>query len=60
MSDQSATPRCRFNGHAPATVRAELSAGCVCFPDDREQFLCEQHWHQMEPLGDAVVIEELT
>lgn len=51
-------PECRFGGH-PASVRVELEAGCVCFPDDKEQFLCEHHWWKMEPLGDVKVVEEL-
>lgn len=50
--------QCRF-GDGPATVRVALEKGCVCYPDDREQFLCEHHWWKMEPLGDAVVVEEL-
>jgi hypothetical protein len=50
-------PQCRF-GDGPATVRVELEHGCVCYPDDREQSLCEHHWYKMEPLGDATVVEE--
>ena len=46
---------CRFCG-APATVVAVLSNGCVCFRDDREQALCEQHWCNLEPIGRADVI----
>lgn len=52
-------PQCRFGNHAPATVRVVLEKGCVCYPDDREQFLCEHHWYKMTPLGSAEVVEEL-
>jgi hypothetical protein len=47
---------CKF-GCGPAAVYVELSRGCVCFPDDREQFLCNQHWYKMEPLGTVKAIE---
>jgi hypothetical protein len=50
--------KCRF-GCPVATVRVQLNAGCVCFPEDREQYLCEHHWWKMEPLGDVKVVEEL-
>jgi len=47
-------PQCRF-GCGPATVHVELAAGCVCFRDDREQYLCEHHFYKMEPLGAGVL-----
>ena len=43
-------PRCRFCGSV-ATVVATFTHGCVCYPDDRVQALCEQHWHNSMPLG---------
>ena len=46
---------CRFCG-TPATVVALLGRGCACFPDDRVQALCEQHWCNLEPIGRADVI----
>lgn len=60
-SHTMSTPQqmCRFNDHAPATVRVALQTGCVCYPNDREQLLCEHHWYKAEPLGDMVVVEEL-
>lgn len=36
-------PRCRF-GCAAATVFVAVPAGCFCFPDDRKQWLCPQHF----------------
>lgn len=43
----------------PATVLAEFDQGCVCYPDDKEQWLCEQHWCNSEPLGSAKVVVDL-
>lgn len=45
-------PVCRQCG-APAVYRVELPGGCVCFPDEHEQFLCAQHWSRLEPLVSA-------
>lgn len=44
-----------------ATVLAEFQTGCVCRPDDKEQWLCEQHWEQSEPIGGGanVVVDLL-
>jgi hypothetical protein len=49
------TPQCRF-GDGPAAVHIKLAKGCVCYPDDREQHLCMQHWYRSEPLGAVEVI----
>jgi hypothetical protein len=39
----------------------ELSAGCVCYPDDRYQALCMQHVIKATPLGGRMtLIEDLT
>ena len=35
----------------PATVLVEFDQGCVCFPNEKEQWLCEQHWYNSEPVG---------
>lgn len=32
----------------PAVVRVRLTKGCVCFPDDKEQDLCEAHLIKLE------------
>lgn len=50
---------CRF-GDGAAVVKVRLDKGCVCFPDDREQFLCAHHLYKSTPLGSFDVIEELT
>lgn len=42
--------KCRQCG-APATHRVTLSAGCVVWPHDREQYLCQQHLVKATPLG---------
>lgn len=49
---------CRFDG-SPATVLVALSDGCICHPEDREQWLCEQHFDRMTPLGTYHVLEDL-
>lgn len=41
---------CRHCG-VPAVVQVRLDAGCLVFPDDREQWLCAQHWARCTPLG---------
>jgi len=45
-----AVAQCRF-GDGPATVRVIMSKGCVCYPEDREQYLCEHHWYKSTPSG---------
>lgn len=50
-------PQCRFCG-SPAVVLVAMSEGCVCYPDDREQFLCRQHEWKSEPIGSFEVIAE--
>lgn len=47
---------CRFCGQ-PAAVRVALSQGCLCYPDDREQYLCGQHLLRATPLGTMTLIE---
>jgi len=49
--------RCRFGCVATALYRVKLEKGCVCYPKDREQLLCRQHWQNLEPLGEAEVVE---
>jgi hypothetical protein len=51
-------PLCRF-GDGPAVVRVALDKGCVCYPDDREQWLCYHHRWKSTPIGSFDVIEEL-
>lgn len=46
---------CRFC-NSPAEIAVELERGCYCFPDDRNQDLCMQHWIRLEPLGKAVAV----
>lgn len=50
---------CRFGHSVEAAVRVDLSEGCICFPEDREQALCAQHYVRMTPLGSVRVIEWL-
>lgn len=49
---------CRFCGSL-AIVKVRLSHGCACYPLDREQWLCTQHWYKVEPIGSCEVMEEL-
>lgn len=48
-------PPCRFC-RDPAVVRVGLPAGCVVYPEDREQDLCEHHWHKTTPLAGAYLV----
>lgn len=43
-------PICRFCDDF-AVGLFEMSDGCVCFPEDREQWLCMQHALKATPLG---------
>lgn len=43
---------CRFVGCPRLAIgRYEVSEGCVCFPQDREQDLCIQHAESATPIG---------
>lgn len=44
--------KCRF-GCGCADLYVTLDRGCYCFPEDREQYLCMQHWIKLEPIGSA-------
>lgn len=39
-----------------AVALVAMDAGCVCFPDDRAQWLCAQHLVISEPLGSFETI----
>lgn len=43
---------CRFGCAGEPVGLYRLSRGCVCYPDDREQWLCAQHAVRAEPLGE--------
>lgn len=45
--------RCRFGDNSRVAVHILLDRGCACFPDDREQWLCAQHWVNCEPIGSS-------
>ena len=50
-------PDCRFCGE-PAVAHYAMSAGCICYPNDREQDLCAQHENRATPLGRMVMVED--
>lgn len=50
---------CRFCG-SPAVAVFSVPDGCSCYPDDREQALCMQHVVKRNPLGEMILIEDLT
>jgi hypothetical protein len=54
MSETSDVP-CRFCG-APAVGIYYFDKGCVCYPDDRMQSLCEQHIVKATPIGNMRLI----
>lgn len=49
-------PPCRFPHDDIAVVRVAVPDGCACYPDDREQDLCLQHWLDISPRGSVEVI----
>lgn len=44
----------------PAVAIYHLDEGCYCHPDIQKQALCLQHIKQAHPLGNMVLIEDLT
>lgn len=47
--------QCRFLD-GPAVALFTLDQGCACYPDDREQWLCEHHMHRATPLGSMRLV----
>lgn len=43
----------------PAVFHVRLDRGCACYPNDREQWLCWQHFHKCGNIGSIEVIESL-
>lgn len=59
MKGDEPTP-CRF-GDGPAVARFSLPRGCICYPDDREQSLCQHHAAKARANGvDMDLIADLT
>jgi hypothetical protein len=50
---------CRFQC-GPAVAVFEMSAGCICYPADREQALCMQHIVRATPLGTMELKDDLS
>jgi len=40
-------PKCRFGCHN-VVLLVELDEGCFCFPNDKKQWLCMQHFVKLE------------
>jgi len=57
VSDGVQVLTCRFCS-SEAVARFSMSAGCVCYPDDREQDLCVQHVLRATPLGTMQLVED--
>lgn len=56
--------KCRHAEDSPwhtdeAVFHVRLDQGCACFPDDREQWLCWQHYYDCAHIGSIEVIESL-
>lgn len=45
-------PICRFDDQLMVAAVA-VPGGCMCYPDDRQQFLCAQHFDRMSPIDGA-------
>lgn len=48
---------CRFN-HGDADVHVLTPEGCICFPNDREQWLCAQHFIKLVQQGAPYTLLE--
>ena len=51
----NSTIQCRF-GDGPAVALIEFNSGCFCYPNDREQWLCEHHINRATPLDKMETI----
>lgn len=57
--ERQTLPRCR-HGCWPAVILVAVPEGCLCFPADRKQWLCHQHFTKLigereyEVLADIV------
>jgi hypothetical protein len=51
--------KCRHCGSVDAAVWVALQKGCLAFPDDRDQWLCDYHFDRMSPLGGWWLLEDL-
>lgn len=56
---EPATKTCRFCSE-PAIACFVLEAGCVVYPDDRQQDLCWHHAREATPLGGMELVEDYT
>lgn len=45
-------PKCRF-GCYPAVIFIELGEKCLCYPNDKKQWLCAQHFVRQEQSSDV-------
>lgn len=55
---------CRHQANAPkhvedAVAYVHVPQGCVCFPDDRFQWLCAQHLDRLDSIPHKVIYFEL-
>lgn len=50
---------CRFGCPSPSVAvgRYTMDAGCLCYPDDREQDLCAQHVLRANPRGSMELVQ---
>lgn len=55
MNPPTSRPPCRFCKEL-SIVRVAIPQGCFCYPDDREQDLCDHHVQRATPLGEMTVI----
>lgn len=52
-------PQCRFQhkSEGDAVIKVAVPQGCICYPDDREQWLCWQHYEGLR--GNSIEHEIL-
>jgi hypothetical protein len=48
--------QCRFGCKQPAIARFSTPQGCACFPNDRVQDLCGQHFLKAESIAGMYTI----
>jgi len=49
---------CRFDHNELACVLVSLSSGCVCYSEDKQQWLCWQHYYKIGELGSLKILKD--
>jgi hypothetical protein len=58
-TDAQGRPKCRFCDDL-AVAKYAVNKGCMCYHNDREQYLCFQHIVKANPIESMVLLEDYT